>query len=162
LQAEYWRSEVNRAREKLDRATLRSPIDGVVVTPHIEDMTGRKLDVGETFGQVVDTSQASVDVAIDQEDLPLLRAGESASVKLDGFPTSKFRGTVQVVSPAGTLEGEHRVFSARVNVPNRDGLIRAGMQGRGKVWAGWRPAGYVMFRDLGIWAWTKAWNWFGW
>jgi len=162
VQADYWASEVTRARERLERTHMRSPIDGIVVTPHIEDMTGRKLDVGDTIGQVVDTSQASVDVAIDQEDLPLLRAGETASVKLDGYPTRKFRGTVQVVSPAGMLDGEHRVFSARINVPNEDGSIRAGMQGRGKVWAGWRPAGYVMFRGLGMWTWTRIWNWFGW
>jgi len=40
--------------------------------------------------------------------------------------------------------------------------MRAGMQGRGKIWAGWRPAGYVLFRRPAMWIYSKLWNWFGW
>jgi hypothetical protein len=47
-------------------------------------------------------------------------------------------------------------------VPNEEGVIRAGMEGQGKVFTGYRPAGYVMFRDVGMWTWTKLWKWFGW
>jgi hypothetical protein len=36
------------------------------------------------------------------------------------------------------------------------------MQGRGKISTGWRPAGVVMFRRIGMWIWTKLWDWFGW
>jgi RND family efflux transporter MFP subunit len=162
VQADYWASEVSRARERLERTRLRSPIDGVVATPHVEDLVGRKLDVGDNFAQVLDTSRASIDIAVDQGDLPLVHAGEPASLKLEGFPTGKLRGDVVVVSPLGVAEGERRVFMARVHVLNSDGTLRAGMQGRGKVSVGWRPAGYVMFRGLGMWAWTKLWTWFGW
>jgi RND family efflux transporter MFP subunit len=162
VQAEYWQGEVQRARERLEHARLRSPIDGVVTTPHIEDLVGHKLDAGANFAQVMDSSRASIDVAVDQDDLGLVRSGESAVMKLDGFPTRKFRGRVAIVSPLGAVEGDRRVFMARVEVMNEDGLIRAGMQGKGKVFAGWRPAGYVLFRGMGIWLWTKLWSWFGW
>src|SRR5262249_28128065 len=35
VQADYWKSEVVNAQQLLDRAELRSPIDGVVTTPHL-------------------------------------------------------------------------------------------------------------------------------
>lgn len=162
VEAEYWSSELGLARERLDHTKLRAPVDGLVATPHIEDTVGRKLQLGDLFAEVVDTSRASVDVAVDQEDVPLVRAGQSVAIKLEGFPTRKFHGTVDVVAPVGTVAGEDRVFMARVDVPNDDGAIRAGMQGNGKLWTGWRPAGYVLFRGFGMWAWTKLWNWFGW
>jgi hypothetical protein len=54
------------------------------------------------------------------------------------------------------------VFYARVEVPNDDAALRTGMLGRAKISAGWHPAGYVFFRDLGIWLWSKLWSWFGW
>jgi hypothetical protein len=60
------------------------------------------------------------------------------------------------------MEGDSRVFHARVELDNPEGSIRSGMQGRGKLWVGWRPAGYVMFRDIGFWFWSKIWSWFGW
>jgi len=92
----------------------------------------------------------------------LLRAGENASVKLEGFPTRTFRGEVVVVSPKGQVEGDDRVFYARVGVANPDGAMRPGMQGRGKIFTGWSPAGKVIFRRPAMWMWTKLWSWVGW
>ena len=162
VQADYWNTEVARAQERLQKTLLRSPIDGVVATPHIEDSVGRDLKPGDAFAEVVDTSRAIVDVAVDQQDVSLLRPGGNASVKLEGFPTRTFRGEVTVVSPKSQLQGEEHVFFARVSVPNDGGLIRAGMQGRSKIFAAWRPAGEVFFRRPGMWLWSKIWSWFGW
>ena len=162
VQADYWQSEVARARELLEKTHLRSPIAGVVATPHVENLVGRRLNFGDHFAEVVDSTHASVDVALDQDDVPLLKAGELAVVKLEGFPTRRFHGRVTIVSPKGELEGDQRVFFARVAVPNPDGAIRAGMQGRGKVSVGWRPAGYVLFRGPASWLYSKFWSWFGW
>ncbi len=162
IQADYWASELARARERLDRTQLRSPITGVVATSHVEDLVGRKLMPGDTFAEVVDTSRTIVDVAIDEDDVLLLHPGEKASVKLDGFPTRTFHGVVTVVSPRSQVQGSDRFFFARVLVSNSDGTIRDGMQGRGKVVTGWSPAGKVLFRRPAIWIWSKLWSWFGW
>lgn len=161
VQADYWKSEVERSQEELDRTRLRSPIDGVVTTPHVENMTGRRLQFGDSLAEVVDTSRAIVDVAIDDADASLLRVGEPASVKLNSFPTRVFHGDVIIVSPKGILQGESRVFFARVAVPNPDGAIRAGMEGRSKVRTGWYPAGYAFFRRPLLWLYSKIWTWFG-
>ena len=161
-QADYWKSEVGRAQERLDKTVIRSPIDGVVATPHIENFTGHKLKDGESFAEIVDNSQALIDVSIDGGDIGLLRAGESARLKLDGFPERTFGGQVVVVSPQGALQNAEPVFFARVSVANTEGALRSGMQGRGKITTGWRPAGVVFFRRIGTWMWSKLWNWFGW
>jgi RND family efflux transporter MFP subunit len=162
IQADYWASELARARERLERTHLRSPINGIVATPHVEDLVGRRLMPGDTFAEVVDTSRAIVDVAIDADDVMLLHPGEKSSIKLDGFPTRTFHGEVIVVSPRSQVQGAERFFFARVLVPNPDGAIRDGMQGRGKVLTGWSPAGKVLFRRPAIWIWSKLWSWVGW
>jgi multidrug efflux pump subunit AcrA (membrane-fusion protein) len=90
-----------------------------------------------------------------------LRAGSAASVKLNSFPTRTFRGNVMLVSPQGSLVGDSRVFYARIAIPNSDGAIRAGMEGRGKVRVGWYPSGYVLFRRPLVWLYSKLWSWFG-
>jgi RND family efflux transporter MFP subunit len=162
VQSEYWAAEVERARQRLEATRLRSPIDGIVATPHLEAYVGRQLSKGDTLAQIVNTSAALVDVAVDQEEVVLLRAGETASIKLDSYPTRTFKGTVSVISPTSQPQGDGRVFFARVNVVNPQGLIRSGMQGRGKVWSGWRPAGFVLLRRPAMWIWSKLWSWFGW
>ncbi|HTR22553.1 MAG TPA: GAF domain-containing protein [Terriglobales bacterium] len=161
IQADFWKSEVARDEELLDKRRLRSPIDGLVATPHVESLVGRRLQYGDSFAEVVDTSRAIVDVAIEDSDSGLLRAREHASVKLNSFPTRIFRGDVTVVSPKGILQEDSRVFFARVALPNSDGAIRAGMEGRGKVRVGWYPAGYVLFRKPLLWFYSRAWSWLG-
>ncbi len=162
VQLDYWTAEVARAQERLDRTNLRSPVNGLVATPHVENLVGRRLSYGDTFAEVVDTSHAVVDVALDERDVNLVQGGDETAVKLDAFPTRTMRGSVTVVSPKSGLDQDQTVFFARVDVPNPEGLIRTGMQGRAKVSIGWRPAGYVLLRRPGLWVWDKLWGWFGW
>jgi len=162
VQSELWTAEVERARQRLERTRLRAVIDGIIATPRLENFVGRRLAPGETFAEIVDASVASVDIGIDERDASLLRAGESAAVKLDGYPTRIFRGAVTVVSPRAQVSNEERVYFARVSLPNPEKLARPGMQGRAKIRSGWRPAGYVIFRRPAMWIWSKLWNWFGW
>ena len=162
VQADYWKAEVERARQMLEKTQLRSPIDGVIATPHVEDFAGRKLAPGDSFGEVVDTSEAIVDVAVEDVDAGLVRAGQRAVVKLNSYPTRTFHGEVSVVSPKGTMVHDEAVFYARVSVPNEQGVIRAGMEGRGKVRVSWSPSGYVFFRRPFLWLYSKIWYWLGW
>jgi RND family efflux transporter MFP subunit len=162
VQADFWKAEVDRAGQLLGKAQLRSPIDGVVATPHVENFAGRKLLQGDSFAEVVDTSQTTVDVAVDDADAGLLNAGQNAVVKLNSYPTRTFHGDVVIVSPKAEILHETPVFYARVAVPNADGAIRAGMEGRGKVRIGWYPAAYVFFRRPFLWLYSKVWYWLGW
>lgn len=162
VQADYWKSEVDRAKELLDRTELRSPIDGLVATPHIETAAGRRLQHGESFAEIMDSSQTVVDVAIDDVDAGLLKPGLKAVMKLNSYATKTFRGSVAVVSPKAEMQHDERVFFARVTLENPGGTLRAGMEGRGKVTVGWYPAGYVLFRRPVLWAYSKLWSWFGW
>jgi RND family efflux transporter MFP subunit len=162
VQAQYWKAELDRARELLGKAQLRSPIDGTIATPHVEDFVGRKLGRGDSFAQVVDTSRAIVDVAADDDDAGLLRVGQPASVKLNSYPTRTFHGEVAIVSPRAERLQDSTVFYSRVSIANPGGLLRTGMEGRGKIRVGWRPAGYVFFRGPLFWVYSKLWYWFGW
>jgi len=161
-QVDYWRGELERARTLLDKSQLRSPIAGVIATPHVENFVGRKLGRGDTFAEVVDSSREIVDVAVDDDDAGLLQVGQRASVKLNSFPTRTFHGQVAVISPKAESVHEAPVFYSRVALINADGAIRAGMEGRGKIRVGWRPAGYVLFRGPLLWAYSKLWYWLGW
>ena len=161
-EADYWAAEVERSRQRLEKTHFRAPLDGWVTTAHIEDAAGRHLSAGDSFAEVVDSSVAKVDVAIDDQDVLLLHQDSPAAVKLDSLPIQVFHGQVAVVSFKGTLDGDKRYFFARVALPNSDGVLRPGMQGHGKISVGWRPAGYVLFRRPALWAYSKLWSWMNW
>ncbi len=162
VQADYWKAEVERAKQSLEKAQLRSPIAGVIATPHVEEFAGRKLQQGDAFAEVVDTSEATIDVGVDDAEAGLLKAGQKAVIKLNSYPTRTFRGDVLIVSPKADFVHDTPVFYARVGVPNADGAIRTGMEGRGKIRTGWYPAGYVFFRQPILWVYSKIWYYLGW
>jgi len=162
VETEYWAAELKRAQERLQRTQLRSPLEGVVATPHVENFVGQHLSPADGFLEVIDSTRSSVDLAIDELDAVLLQPGRRATVKLDAFPTRSFSGEVSVVSPVSSLESDQKVYYARILLSDHDSVIRAGMHGRGKVMAGWRPVGYVLFRRPAMWVYSKLWSWFGW
>lgn len=162
VQSAYWQSEVERARERLERTHLRAPFDGWITTPRVQELAGRSLKAGDLFAELIDRSQATVDIAIEEQDATLLRTGTTAAVKLESFPLRTFYGSVAIVSPKAQVTGEDRFFFARVTIPNNNGQLRPGMQGRGKISVAWRPVGYVLFRRPAMWILQKLWSWFGW
>lgn len=158
----YLRSEAALARARLESAQLRSPIDGVVVTPNLENAAGEHLDAGAAFAQVLDLNSAEVRIDVPERDATLLRAGQPAAIKLDSYPQRTWHDAVSVVSPQAVAGDGVRMFSVEVPVPNSSDMLRAGMSGRGKISTGWRPAGYVLLRKPALWLWQTMWNWIGW
>ena len=162
VQANFWGAEMQRAKERLEKTRLRATIDGAVATPHVEDFVGRHLNAGDEFAQIVNNSDAMVDIAVDERDVTHLHKGAKAVVKLDGLPLRTFKGNVDVVSPKSDVVGDDRVFYARARIVDPEGQVRPGMQGRGKISAGWHPIGYVLLRRPAMWVYSKLWSWFGW
>ena len=161
-QVEYLRAEAARARMRLANAQLRSPIAGIVVTSNLQNAAGEHLDAGASFAQVLDLSSAVVDIAIAQSNDALLRVGQHAAIKLDSYPQLSWHDAVAIVSPEARATNGERTFTARVPLPNKQGLLRAGMTGRGKIFIGFRPAGYVLLRGPALWTWKTLWDWIGW
>jgi GAF domain-containing protein/multidrug resistance efflux pump len=162
LESDYLHGEVSRLSDRLSRTTVHAEIAGVVATPHVEDLAGKKLSSGDPLVELVSTENVVVDVAVPERDVELLKTGAPVNIKLESFPTATFNGTVSVISPSGKVEGDSHVFFARVAVPNPAGDLRPGMQGLGKIRVGTRPLGYVLFRDSALWIWSKLWSWFSW
>ena len=161
-QAEFLHAEVDRARTRVDDAKLRSPIDGIVVTPDLQNVAGKHLDAGNAFAQVLDLSSALLQISIPEQDTVLMSAGERVAIKLDSYPQRTWRGAVSVVSPEAKAGDGDRTFTAEVPLSNADATLRAGMTGRAKISLGWKPAGYVLLRRPALWAWQILWNWIGW
>src|SRR6202453_910720 len=106
-QADYLHAEMERTRLRIANAQLRSPIDGIVMTPDLQNAVGEHLDAGAAFAQVLNLSSARINIAVGQEDAHLVQAGQSAAIKLDSFPAQTMHGRVFSVSPEAQRSEEH-------------------------------------------------------
>jgi RND family efflux transporter MFP subunit len=88
------------ANRQLDRATVRSPLDGVVL--RVLRKTGELVDGTPAIPvvEVGDPSQLEIVTSATAGDLVKLRVGSAAAIELPALPGLAVSGTVSAVSPA--------------------------------------------------------------
>jgi RND family efflux transporter MFP subunit len=105
-----------------DTLLLTSPIDGIVLTKHV--FPGEFMERGSDFYHLVDLSTVWVNMALYESDLPFASVGQTAALSLAHDPANRLQGTVTFLSP--TVNPDTRTATARVQVPNPEGLLRPG------------------------------------
>lgn len=166
MQAEMHAAEVSYEEQRLSGAELRAPIEGVIVTPKVEQKLGTMLLPGEAFGEIVDQGHMAAEMSIPETDLPLLRRGDRVALKLNAYPATTFVGTVEQIGAQTRSDSGDQYFLLRATFANTGDRARDGMAGRARVLAGggwfrtgWYPVGYVILRAPFRWMWEKAWSW---
>jgi RND family efflux transporter MFP subunit len=166
LRIEMYEAESAFYREKVEKARLRAPIQGVVVTPKVEEKVGQLLTPGNTFCELVDQERMAVEMNVPESQVDLIQPGAGVSIKLNTYPTHTYRGTVERVSAQTISAEEEQFFVVRAVFPNPKSKVRTGMVGRAKITAaggwfqsGWYPVGYVVLRSPARWAWRTIWTW---
>jgi RND family efflux transporter MFP subunit len=143
--------------DRFARTRIRAPVDGVIVTPRIEERAGQFFAKGTELCVIADLRSVTAEVAIDEQDSALLSPGEPVTVKLNPYPTRVFRGTVSRVSSFVREEGQDRFVIAEVRIENPEALLKSGMLGKAKISDGRRPILVALLRTPARWVWTKIW-----
>lgn len=82
---------------------------------------GTLVSPGQTVATVFDTESVRVEAEVDEANVPLIKAGQSASVTVDAYPGEELSGTVSAVAlnPA-TGESGGVTYEVKVDVPSED------------------------------------------
>jgi RND family efflux transporter MFP subunit len=151
-------AKIALATDRFQRTRIRAPVEGVIVTPRIEERVGQHLESGGELCVVADLRTVTAEVAVEEADAGLLSPAEEVKLKLNPFPTRVFRGSVARVGSHVRQEGEQRVVVAEVRVQNSDGRLRTGMLGKAKILDGKRPLIVALLRKPARWVWSKVWS----
>lgn len=159
VKLEQTQREIAFNQTKLDQTQIRAPINGVVITPKIEEKSGQFIRRGEVFCETADINPVIIEAAIPEDDIGLVSPNQEVWLKANAFPSEKFVGRVTQISPQATTEQGIRVFIVRAEIVNPDRALRTGMIGRAKVLTGPRSVGFVLLRDPLRWVQKTVWNW---
>jgi len=109
--------------DRLAEFELTSPINGMVMGVEIE--SGQLLAAGQTAFRVADLSTLWAEVQIPVANLPQIKLGTEAVVKVQASPGREYHGRLQ--SLGGEVERQNQTLSGRIVVDNGDGRLRSGM-----------------------------------
>ncbi|WP_449245620.1 efflux RND transporter periplasmic adaptor subunit [Desulfobacca acetoxidans] len=102
---------------------LRSPLGGKVVDRRITP--GQMVRPDEELFIIAETSILWCSVQIPEKDLPLVRLGSKAIIKVNALPHEDFAGKIDYISVM--VDKASRMTKARVKVDNSRDLLKAGM-----------------------------------
>jgi Cu(I)/Ag(I) efflux system membrane fusion protein len=105
------------------RQTFASPANGVVLEKNA--VQGARFMPGEAIYRIADLSSVWVIADIFEQDLARVRVGQTATVTIAAWPGQTFTARVSYIYP--TLDATTRSTRVRLELPNRDGLLRPGL-----------------------------------
>lgn len=129
LAVERSKNEVSQARLNLSYATIKSPIDGVILE--------RAVDVGQTVAASMSTPtlfiiakdlvQMKVMAAVDEADIGQVKAGQKVDFTVDAFQNETFHGSVQEVRLNPTTTSNVVTYTVVITAENPDQKLLPGM-----------------------------------
>ncbi len=127
-------ANLNLAEQNLKRATIYSPIDGVILNRPYE--VGEVVSPGATVYTVANLDEVSLVVYIPEDQLGKISIDQTAEVTVDSYPDKVFAGNIKKISdqaeftPANVQTKEQRinlVYAVTIILENKDHKLKAGM-----------------------------------
>lgn len=129
---------LEQAEEELRNSTIASPIDGVVLSRHVEvgDAVSSILVLGSQATLLMtlgDISEVYVRGKVDETDVGKIYVGQPARIVVEAFRDSRFEGRVTHIAPLGVEDNNVITFQVRVSIHNPGGLLRPNMSANAEI-----------------------------
>jgi hypothetical protein len=115
--------EIARTGEAPRTFVFRAPNAGMIIEKMA--IVGQMIQPGERLYRLADLSSVWVLAQVYEPDLPFVRTGQSATVRVTYGPERMIEGRVDTVLPQ--VEEQTRTATARIVLTNADGSLRPGM-----------------------------------
>jgi HlyD family secretion protein len=141
-QVQQKRAALAQAQADLDRTTIRSPVNGVVVSRQVElgQTVAASLQAPTLFTIAEDLTKMQVEVSVDEADIGRLRGEDRATFTVDAFPGQAFTGTVSQIRKAAQVVQNVVTYTVVVAVDNPGGRLLPGMTANVKVIVAEKPS----------------------
>lgn len=138
------RAKLNMVNARLAQATVRSPIDGVVVAGDLRKRVGAVVARGEALFQVAPLEQWILEVYVPEAD-----ADELGGTLVGGFipharPEESQAFRITRIRPQAEIRNQKNVYVAEADTNLPYAWMRPGMEGVAKVNVGRRPVRWVV------------------
>lgn len=123
LQVSQMKVELDRARQNMDKMTIRAPIDGMLVRLSVfrngefaQVAAGDSIRAGMAFMRIVDTSSMIVDANVNQLDIDKIRIGQRAAVRFDAFPGLELPAKVYSIGTVANARQNRQEYITEVPI----------------------------------------------
>jgi HlyD family secretion protein len=126
---EQARASLSSAETNLAKASIRSPIDGVVLSRQIEpgQTVAASFQAPTLFTLAEDLAAMELEVDVDEADVGQVQAGQSATFTVDAYPGRQYPARIRRVGYGSQTKDGVVTYTAVLSVDNADLTLRPGM-----------------------------------
>jgi HlyD family secretion protein len=131
------RATLSTDETNLSKASIRSPIDGVVLARSVDpgNAVAASLQAVTLFTLGEDLRQLTLDASVDEADVGAVQTGQTASFTVSAYPARHYPARVERVAYGSTTTNNVVTYTASLSVDNADLSLRPGMTATATVTA---------------------------
>jgi multidrug resistance efflux pump len=152
-------AQLSLVEDRLARASLLAPFDGVVVSGDLSQMLGTPVEQGKVLFQIAPLSAYRVILEVDERDIAQVHVGQAGELALSGIPDQRLRFAVKTITPVSTAQDGRNYFRVEAQLDDASARLRPGMEGVGKIGVGRRKLLWIWTHPLADWLRLWAWRW---
>jgi len=115
--------KIEKSEQPIRTLTIYTPVSGYVLQKYA--VQGMRIMAGEKLFDVSDLANVWVVADIYEYELPIIKIGDHAKIRLSYFPGKELTSRIEFVSP--TVSTDTRTAQARFSIPNAGGKLKPGM-----------------------------------
>jgi HlyD family secretion protein len=123
------RATVSTDETNLSKASIRSPIDGVVLTRTVDpgNAVAASLQAVTLFSVAEDIAKLRLEVSVDEADVGTVHTGQKATFTVSAYPARRYPATTTRVAFGSTKTDNVVTYTTYLDVDNSDMSLRPGM-----------------------------------
>jgi hypothetical protein len=151
-------AELALVEERLARAMVRAPIDGVVIAGDFSHRIGSPIRQGDLLFEIAPATGHRVSLQIAEQDIGHVAVGQSGILLLKGLPEQPLGIRVsRITAVSEAREGRNR-FRVEAAIESGTSQLRPGMEGIAKIEIDQRPLLWIWTRSLVEWLRLGLWQ----
>jgi hypothetical protein len=152
-------AELTLTTDKIARAKLLAPFDGIIVSGDLNQLLGTPVELGKVLFQVAPLDAYRVILQVEERDIAHVAVGQQGQLTLSGIPDQLMDFTLTQITPVSTTQEGRNFFRVEAHLLNASERVRPGMEGLGKVAIGDRKLIWIWGHTLFDWLRLTIWKW---
>ena len=158
-QANQAEAQLQLIEEKLARARITAPFDGIVVSGDLSQLLGTPAEQGKVLFEIAPLDAYRVILKVDERDITHLAPEQKGELALSGIPGARLPFSVARITPVSTAEEGRNTFRVEARMESTSERLRPGMEGVGKIAVGERRLIWIWTHGLVDWLRLAFWTW---
>ncbi len=157
-QVQQSEAQLALANERVARAKVTAPIDGLVISGDLSQLVGSPVEQGKQLFELAPLTNYRVILQVDESEIRYLAVGQQGKLIVAGF-TEPLQLQVTKLTPVATAQDGRNFFRVEADLKQSIANLRPGMEGIGKVSVGEHRLWWILTHSFTDWLRVWLWKW---